>query len=196
MSHKKRVAKRQRRPFVPHALTADEYLMGHWSAKKLWESNDKAHHRKRFRFIASALNGGERFLDVGCAFGHSTAKLASMKPGRWEGCDFSALGVNEARCNFPALKFHYAADAPAVAALGEFDAVVMSEVLEHVEDDKALVDAALAIAPMLIVTTPSIDVGDPGHRRLYTRSSLEALFAGHAASIHEDRPFFFAAVRR
>jgi len=192
----RRAKKRSGRKFTPHALTADEYLMGHWTEKRLWESNDKAHHVKRFQFIASALNGGERFLDIGCAFGHSTAKLAAMKPGRWEGCDFSERGIEEARKNFPGLVFNFCEHAEKLNTLGEFDAVVMSEVLEHVEDDKALVEAALQIAPTLIVTTPCKDVGDPGHRRLYTRASLEALFADHAAAIHEDKPFFFAKVTR
>lgn len=190
-----RVAKRRRRPFVPHEMTADEYLMGHWTKRRLWESNGNGHHRKRFSFIVSALEG-ERFLDCGCAFGHSTAMLAGMRPGRWEGADFSSAGVCEARCNFPAIKFHYIGNGTGLGSLGPYDAVVMSELLEHVEDDKALVDAALAIAPMLIVTTPCKDVGDPGHRRLYTRASLEELFRGHAVSIHVDAPFFFAMVRR
>lgn len=186
--------KRKRRPFVPHEMTADEYLMGHWTSKKLWLSNDSGHHLKRFAFIASVLDG-KRFLDCGCAFGHSTAKLASMKPGYWEGCDFSKPGIEMARVQFP-LVFTFLEHPAMLNTLGPYDAVVMSEVLEHVEDDKTLVDVALAIAPTLVVTTPCVDVGDPGHRRLYTRATLEALFIGHSACIHEDRPFFFAVVKR
>ena len=55
-------------------MSADEYLEP-WGARQVWTHNTAPHHRRRFRFVASHLQG-ERFLDCGCAFGHSTANAS------------------------------------------------------------------------------------------------------------------------
>lgn len=187
--------RRKRGGFVAHKLTADEYLMGHWTKRSLWKSEGAGHHAMRFRFISDAVSG-ENLLDCGCAFGHSTARLAKMHPARWDGAEFSRHGVERARELFPEIVFYYCEGPADLAMLGPYDSVVMSEFLEHVEDDRAMVEAAMSIAPRLVVTTPCRNVGDPGHRRLYTEESLKKLFRGYSALIRKQDRFFFAVVTR
>jgi len=179
---------------VSRQMTADEYLMGHWREKRIWEHNStRPHHLRRFAFIAKNLEG-QRFLDCGCAFGHSTAQLENMYPGSWEGADFSEAGIAEARRTFPAIPFHYAADWSALPTLGRFDSIVLSEVLEHVPDDRGLVTTLMTMTPRLIVTTPCRNVGDPGHVRLYTRETLAQLFDGYTHTLDQDDTFFLTVV--
>ena len=175
-------------------MTPDQYLK-HWEAGRIWEHNTMPHHKRRFAFIASHLEG-QRFLDCGCAFGHSTFTLSGLHPGEWEGLDFSESGIAKARALWPLIKFHYAPHFAAISTIGRFDSVVCSEVLEHVNDDEGLVEALMGIADkVLLITTPCLKVDDPGHIRIYTRDTLSQLFDGYSFDISEEKPFFYAVVK-
>ena len=79
---------------------------------------------------------------------------------------------------------------------GQFDGVVCSEVIEHVEKDQELVNGLIAITKkVLVITTPDREVNDPGHLRVYDKGMLEALFCGQRFKIHRIKPFFYVVVR-
>ena len=122
---------------------------------------------------------GSRVLDAGAGSGTFTNRLAA------EGFDVTstdvtdeALEVLRARVSGPVVR----ADATSLPFSGEsFDAVVLAEVLEHVEDDAgALAEAARVLRPqgVLAVSVPRnpawFSQSDrwAGHVRRYTREEL------------------------
>jgi 2-polyprenyl-3-methyl-5-hydroxy-6-metoxy-1,4-benzoquinol methylase len=176
-------------------MNASEYLTKHWGPHSVWTHLKNKKHQVRLRRCAE-LCLGERFCDIGCAFGHSTAIMSGFKPGAWSGLEFSADAVVKATELFPALSWYLSETVEALYSMkGYFDSVVCSEVMEHVEDDRLLalrvVEAATKRA---VFSTPSIKVRDPGHLRLYTEASLHELFAAWPHQIYHEHPFFFIAV--
>ncbi len=98
-----------------------------------------------------------RVLEIGCGTGQI---LASLQPGAGLGVDISAEMIDRARAQYadrPELTFAVG-DAAEVVEPGAYAAVVSADVLEHVPDWAAVVDAAVdACAPngVVVLTTPS-----------------------------------------
>lgn len=123
--------------------------------------------------------GGKRVLDFGCMDGVFTLRLQQLG-GNAVGYDVSRDAIAQAE------KFRGAALLPAFTTVrpapGQFDLVYCNEVLEHVEDDSALVGSLvelLAPGGLLVGTTP---VGrcfwDPDHKREYDEPTLERALSG------------------
>ena len=92
------------------------------------------------------LRPGERVLDIGCGSGHVTHGC-SQRGARVVATDIAPAGVTAARDRFREAGAFVAGDAYALPLRpASFDAVVLSEVLEHLED----VDAALGEARQLL----------------------------------------------
>ena len=153
-----------------------------------------AFHRRRLvrRLLDERAGGARSLLDAGCGPGQLLAELALHFPqARLAGGDVSARSLALARTRCPDAEL-FALDLGAddfetahAARLQRFDAIVCSEVLEHLPDD------ALALARLrrllernghLIVTVPGgsmsrfdVAIGHLRHYRLgLLRSRLEA----------------------
>lgn len=121
---------------------------------------------------------GRSALDVGCGTGFVLAALerAGMAAS---GLDMHLVGLRQARHRTNALLF---CDRGArIPFAGQFDVVLLCDVIEHVDDDAALLRAASeALRPdgSLVITVPALPaiwtrVDDlSGHKRRYTRGSL------------------------
>lgn len=182
-------------PCPGNQLTADQY-MEHWAARKVWTHLDRPKHMKRLHWCADQVQG-RRAVDVGCAYGHSTVIMAQRHPAEWCGCDLAAKAVSKAVELFPTagIGFFWLPRAEDLAGTGPYDTVIASEVIEHVEDDQAfLAELCRASRGRVILTTPTIDAQDPGHVRLYTRATLEALLRPYRATIVQDAEFFFVRI--
>ena len=178
-------------------LSADQYL-DHWIKNQIWTHLEWPKHQQRFKTIAQHLKG-KAFLDVGCAFGHSTEQLKKFRPGVWHGLDFSKRAIVKAWEFFPAMTFYYAENFDLSRCTQRmFDSTVCSEVLEHIDEDWKLLQGLMRITrKVLVISTPCIPVDDPGHIRLYTKDSLSELLGANKRyhyEIIEDNPFFFARV--
>ena len=174
-------------------MDANEYLK-HWDENKVWTHLDWPHHQRRFEACASYLQG-ESFIDVGCAYGHSTNLLKRKHPGKWAGLDFAERAIIKAKTLFPDIDFYFAKDYNILPVCGKFDSVVCSEVIEHVPNDDEFVNGLLDIAEhRIIITTPCGEVDDPGHLRIYTKGMLEDLFSGYWPKIVLDKPFWYVIV--
>lgn len=178
-------------------MDADQY-MKHWEKNRVWLHLQWPKHQRRFKICASFLEG-KSFIDIGCAYGHSTSWLRTYKKGDWAGLDFSKKAIEKAKYLFrnEGLKFYYSENFNLLPICGMFDGVVCSEVIEHVENDMALINGLLSITKkVLIITTPDRKVSDPGHLRVYNEKLLAKLFAGHSFEIKRIKPFFYVVVKK
>jgi SAM-dependent methyltransferase len=145
---------------------------------------------RRRAFLLANVEAGQRVLDLGCGAGAFTAALAEAGT-QAVGVEVAARAVERARAAHPGLDFrHVPIDAPLPFEDASFDAVWVSEVLEHVADTaRFLSEARRVLKPggLLLVTTPSAGRAwalahwppDPrgDHLRFYTARSLRALLA-------------------
>lgn len=116
---------------------------------------------KRFDFVAGVVSAYRpaRVLDVGCGTGvNLTAPLAARFPGSlFVGMDSDEASIAYAARNNPHANARYVREADA-AALGTFDLVIASEVIEHVEDPDAFLDALnarLNAGGRIVLTLPN-----------------------------------------
>jgi SAM-dependent methyltransferase len=172
-------------------------------------SNPAQAYRRRLvlRLLASSENGRpERVLDIGSGTGDLAAEIRSAFPtAAVVGLDVSAAAVEHAARKVPEATFLQrdlvAGSEPDAEHRGWATEAVCAEVLEHVEDPRALlVNARAYLAPgcRLIVTVP----GGPlsafdrhiGHRRHFSPQSLRAVLeqAGFAvdSAARAGFPFF------
>ncbi|HUB76255.1 MAG TPA: class I SAM-dependent methyltransferase [Solirubrobacteraceae bacterium] len=124
---------------------------------RLWSAADGPPERfePRRDFLLAQLREGERILDLGCGLGDFSGLLA-QRGFEVVGADVSQEALRRARARFPAVEFALSgAELP--FADGEFDAVWLSEVLEHVQDGLGLLaEVRRTLAPdgRLLLTTP------------------------------------------
>src|SRR5690554_3862858 len=115
----------------------DEMAETYDSAKR---RNDVYYRTLKACFDAAVpLAARGRVLEVGCGTGQV---LASLRPCNGVGIDISPRMIEVARqmfVNRPELTFA-AMDGASAAGLGEFDAVISADVMEHVHDWRAMVE--------------------------------------------------------
>ncbi|HZX09940.1 MAG TPA: class I SAM-dependent methyltransferase [Acidobacteriota bacterium] len=176
-------------------MNAKKYIE-HWEKNKVWTHLKWPKHQNRFKTIASFLKG-ETFIDIGCAYGHSTYWLKKFRDGKWAGLDFSKKAIKIAKEYFKEMNFFYLENIENLKGFMQFDGVVCSEVIEHVEDDVSLVEGLLGITKkILVITTPCVKIDDPGHLRLYTEEMLHNLFKETNHKVYKRRPFWYVVVRK
>lgn len=136
--------------------------------------------RHRRRIVAHLVKRlpHESVLDLGCGDGSLLAEISRKVKGRLVGSDISAEAVRIAAGRCPGLEFiqmDLAKDLPA----DRFDTVVMSEVLEHIEDDAAALRRIADIARYVVISVPGGPAGKVdrrfGHFRNYEGDALPRL---------------------
>jgi SAM-dependent methyltransferase len=94
--------------------------------------------------------GARRILDVGCGPGQFAQLLYDWGFEHYIGIDFSSQAIEISRKLVPEYEFRIAdARSPASYEGVEYDAIVCTEVLEHVEDDFAVISCFRSGAPCL-----------------------------------------------
>lgn len=133
--------------------------------------------------FAPAPNG--RVLDVGCGCGMMLAELAAR------GRQVSGLDPNDkaiAYCAARGVAVLKGILPDAARTSGErFDVVLLLDVIEHIDDDRAALESAMSllrpggVAVVMVPAWPALfSLHDErhGHRRRYTRRGLRALVGG------------------
>lgn len=125
-------------------------------------------------------------IDVGCGTGANLAAVADQY--RSTGIDTSAEAVALARQRFPGVEFLVGEAPDDLGPLAtQADAVLLMDVLEHVSNDRALLERLVAAArpgAHLVITVPadmalwSAHDESFGHFRRYDQTGLEQLCAG------------------
>jgi len=96
-----------------------------------------------------------RILEIGCATGELIGNFPIPEGGVRVGCDISSDNIAAARARFPSVEF-LAGDFANLPA-GSFDCVVLSDVLEHVENDSGFLRDASRLARLTLVNLPLED---------------------------------------
>ncbi len=137
--------------------------------------------------LALLAGGGEiaSVLEIGCATGELIAAMPVKAGGRKVGIDISPASIAVARVRHPGVEFQCGDFRDTVSS--DFDAVIMSDVLEHVPDDEVFLRDASALAGITLVNLPLEDnwlnmrrrYGPDdvsGHLRRYSYAQGVALF--------------------
>ncbi|GAC1656183.1 MAG: class I SAM-dependent methyltransferase [Candidatus Dormibacteraceae bacterium] len=121
-------------------------------------------------------------LEIGCGSGYVLSGVAAALPGiRLSAVEMFAIAIAIARRRVPAATF-YQADAANLPFEAEFDVVTCLDVLEHIGDDRAVLDQIVMILRsrgVLIATVPQHPWLWSGvdeyahHKRRYRRGELE-----------------------
>ncbi len=157
------------------------------------------HHLERFMQAYTEMLAATEpatVLDAGCGEGYATDFMARLLPGvQFTGIDLSGEAVAFAREQFgEAATFEQGSLYELPFADGHFDAVVCSEVLEHLDHpEKALAELARVARHHVLLTVPREpifkwlnDLGralgfspDPGHVNFWTPKSFEHFVRAH-----------------
>jgi SAM-dependent methyltransferase len=99
--------------------------------RRRWKDRNRYYYEDQERYFRFLIPEGRSVLELGCGTGEL---LASLKPARGVGIDFSPKMVTIARKAFPELEFREA-DIEELEGWGEtFDFVIMADVLGHLQD--------------------------------------------------------------
>jgi SAM-dependent methyltransferase len=130
-------------------------------------------------------DGTRKIVDMGCGVG---ATASAFRPSyRWAGYDPSAEAIALAHAAHPGVRFQVGSAAEAAIDLRDADAALLTDVIEHVEDDRALlwdVIRPIREGAYILVTVPAgMELWSPhdvalGHYRRYDRHSFAAVWAG------------------
>lgn len=130
--------------------------------------------------LASLLQHGwlpRRVIEIGCATGELIADFPVSTDGQRVGVDLSDANIVSARERFLGVEFH-AGDFTGLS-LQVSDCVILSDILEHVEDDAIFLSKAASLGKFVLVNLPLEDNwlnrnrnygvhDDSGHLRKYT----------------------------
>ncbi len=170
------------------ALTTDPYREAVWEAVPAGAAPERFEERRRL--LLSALETGERVLDLGCGEG-AFAAAAHEAGCQAVGVDVAREALRRATAAHPGPEYRLW---PPLASLpagdGEFDVAWAGEVVEHVVDPFAVLEEvrrALRPGGRLLLTTP----GHPLALRLRLALS-ERAFDEHF-SVRADHLRFFTA---
>ena len=109
------------------------------------------------KFFSDNIEDGESVLDVGCGKGILTLDLAT-KAGKIVAIDKSKREITIAQKDYSARNIEYLlGDAVAYDFGKTFDVVVLSNVLEHVENREELLKKVKNISPKILIRVPMIN---------------------------------------
>lgn len=97
----------------------------------------------------------ESVLEIGCATGELIANFPVANGGRRTGCDISPANIEAASARYAETHF-YAGDFANMPAT-QFEGVILSDVLEHVEDDVGFLQRAADLGSYTLVNLPLED---------------------------------------
>lgn len=173
-SHPKPIRKHPKfRFFTEYSKNMNKYMETHW---QFHNHLTEERHQKRITFAGKHCTG--KTIEIGCANGFSTSVLNKSCPdATFDGVEATDWGFAEAVKKYPNLQFYkaYGENLPFFA--NEYDTVLLSEIIEHVENPRALADEAWRCCKKrLVITHPAMPAGatcDPDHKRYFSKKMME-----------------------
>ena len=119
----------------PAANAYQQARTAHWDSvarkRDSWQGWGKWYHRRLHEIYRFHVSPNQNVLEVGCAEGHL---LASLRPARGVGIDFSEEMLHRARKSYPELEFLHA-DAHDLSGIHEkFDVIILSDLVNDLWD--------------------------------------------------------------
>ena len=135
--------------------------MSEFDYEDIWQGgwNDTTKYgpscRHRRRIVGNMVKcvPHETVLDLGCGDGALLAEMSQRIDAQFLGSDISEHALDIARNNVPDIPF-VQLDLGKGVPDGTFDVVVMSEVLEHIEDDEAVMRKVAPITKHIVISVP------------------------------------------
>jgi len=151
----------------------EQFWKGYWNDTTTF--GPACRHRRRIVTELLASIPHARVLDLGCGDGSFIAECSRNLKSEFEGSDISEAALEIARRNVPGIRF-FQLDLMAGAPDKKYDAIVLSEVLEHIEDDEFVLKAIAPYTRHVVISVPgsSADRVDRryGHFRNYDGNIL------------------------
>ncbi len=172
------------------AETAADYDAGWSQWSDMVKYSPAPFHRRRMIVQLARGLGAKSVLDVGCGTGETLRVLRDeLHPDRLVGVDLSPAVVDANRRRLPFADFAVA-DVSRIALDEQFDLVVATEVLEHIEAyPQALVNLRRMCRGHLIVTVPSGTIypidRHMGHRQHFSAASITAVLEAASFEVAE-----------
>lgn len=109
------------------------------------------------QFFVDNIKEGDTVLDIGCGNGALTFDL-SKKAKKVVGIDISKKNIETAKNKYGSANIEYkAGDATKDLSNQTFDAIVLSNVLEHIEDRQDFLNKIKKLAPKILIRVPMIN---------------------------------------
>lgn len=113
-----------------------------------------------FRAVRDTLrrNKPQRVLEVGCGTGSMAHMLFDSTDVKYQGFDFSPIAVDKAKKRTGRNDAFFVADATAADTYAnlQYDAIICTEVLEHIEDDRLAI-SQWAPGTFFVCSVPNYD---------------------------------------
>ena len=187
---RKYVARRVVKSFARFHSWSYKYLS--YAAVHAEENKLHPKHRitKYHDFFVHNVKNTDVVLDVGCGNGALTADLAK-KAKKVIGIDLNAKNIADAKKFYSKENITFINGNICTMDLGQFrkcDVVVLSNILEHIEERKSFLEAINRISPKVLIRVPQYDRAwevaykkelgiewrlDPTHETEYTQEQLE-----------------------
>lgn len=145
------------------------------------------------RSLGDLVNQSARILDVGCGDGSTARQLESLGSATVDGCELNQQIVDSTKIGRG--QFFYYDILSESLALKDYDAILMLDVVEHIENDLDFMIAAqrhLRPGGKIFISVPSLQSlyskydEVAGHVRRYSRQSLVELVRSADFKIVED----------
>ena len=130
-------------------------------------------HVERYRLAGDYIPEGSRVLDAACGSGYGSGFLTSCD---YVGLDLDVTSLEYAKRNYPG-SFHELPIQRA-AELGQFDAIISFETLEHLDkSEEGLSDLLEALKPggLMVLSFPLNHPDTIYHRTIFTPTSVDTL---------------------
>jgi trans-aconitate methyltransferase len=161
--------------------------MGEWNPALYESRHSFVWERGRELVEMLAPRAGERILDVGCGTGQLTGELAAWG-AEVVGIDNSRAMIEQARANFPRLRFEEA-DVRELAFREEFDGVFSNAALHWVREADGA--AAAMSAALKGGGRMAVEFGGRGNTRALVRAAAAAL---EALGVEPVEPWYYPGV--
>lgn len=117
-------------------------------------------HRKRISSVTRNIpSDAKKILDAGCGEGHLFGFISSRFPGAdYTGVDVTDVALSSARSRYPQTSFKKMDITNLDFEDNVFDAVLLTEVIEHIYDYKKAIDECIRVLKpggVLIITFPN-----------------------------------------
>ncbi|MFA7160891.1 MAG: class I SAM-dependent methyltransferase [Kiritimatiellia bacterium] len=158
-----------------HQVDYETLWQGKWNDTTIYGPACR-HRRRIIRNLISKLPR-QTILDLGCGDGSLLAEISGVfRSSKMEGMDISDEALTIARRNLPCIAFTRADLNGTVRLKQTYDVIILSEVLEHLENDESLLRQIAPSCRSVVISVPGgpADRVDAryGHMRNYPATAI------------------------